>query len=205
MASINTDRYESLAARGLGVKGPGALTSIEDGVFGTLPLDTRAPVEHHSIQRIFHYIVRANFAAVAAEFGQLQVGNLQSDALVVVDSFAFGTPHAGDILAASIDRGQTAFNGQLGGTLAIAQDTRITPETLAGFGAVGTDPGGGIPAGSTECFRYAMQTNNPPVWDNFPIVLGPGGLFTLGCMTVNTLIRGYIRFHIRATLPGELS
>jgi len=39
MADINRPMYEHFGARHLGIKGPGALTSMEEGVFGTVALD----------------------------------------------------------------------------------------------------------------------------------------------------------------------
>jgi len=39
MALINRPMYEHFGARHLGVKGSGAMTTLEEGVMGVLPLD----------------------------------------------------------------------------------------------------------------------------------------------------------------------
>ena len=64
MALIQRGMYEQYAARHLAVKGPGALTNIEDGVMGVLPLDSSSPNEYWFIQGIntfsFHTTKNAN-------------------------------------------------------------------------------------------------------------------------------------------------
>jgi len=55
VAQINQDRYETLAARVLGVKGPGVFGHAEDAVFAGLALDTNAPIEFWYPQRIHRY------------------------------------------------------------------------------------------------------------------------------------------------------
>jgi len=52
MALINRPMYESFGARHLGVKGPGALTQLEEGVMGVLPLDVASPAPYWFIQGI---------------------------------------------------------------------------------------------------------------------------------------------------------
>ena len=52
MALINRPMYEQFGARHLGVKGPGALTQLEEGVMGTLPLDMSSDPAYWYIQGI---------------------------------------------------------------------------------------------------------------------------------------------------------
>jgi len=52
MALINRPMYEQFGARHLGVKGPGALTTLEEGVMGVLPLDVASPAAYWFIQGI---------------------------------------------------------------------------------------------------------------------------------------------------------
>ena len=52
MALINRPMYEHFGARHLGVKGPGALTSLEEGVMGVLPLDVSSDPAYWYIQGI---------------------------------------------------------------------------------------------------------------------------------------------------------
>ena len=52
MALINRPMYEQFGARHLAVKGPGALTQLEEGVMGVLPLDMSADPAYWHIQGI---------------------------------------------------------------------------------------------------------------------------------------------------------
>ena len=52
MALINRPMYEHFGARHLGVKGPGALGQIEEGVMGVVPLDIAAPAMYWNLQGI---------------------------------------------------------------------------------------------------------------------------------------------------------
>ncbi len=63
MALINRPMYEHFAARHLAVKGPGAMTTLEEGVMGVLPLDMSADPAYWYIQGIRMYM---GFTAVAA-------------------------------------------------------------------------------------------------------------------------------------------
>jgi hypothetical protein len=66
MALINRPIYEHFGARHLGVKGPGALTSLEEGVMGVLPLDVSADPLYWNIQGIKMFMGRVNQAAGGA-------------------------------------------------------------------------------------------------------------------------------------------
>ena len=55
MALINRPMYEHFGARHLGVKGPGALTNLEEGVMGVLPLDLSSDPMYWYIQGIRSY------------------------------------------------------------------------------------------------------------------------------------------------------
>lgn len=50
MALINRPIYEHFGARHLGVKGPGALTQLEESVMGTLPMDLSSPAPYWYLQ-----------------------------------------------------------------------------------------------------------------------------------------------------------
>lgn len=67
MALIQRGMYEQFAARHLAVKGPGALTNIEEGVMGTLPLDLSSDPMYWHIQGIRTF---SNFVGQAAGAGQ---------------------------------------------------------------------------------------------------------------------------------------
>ena len=52
MAQMNRPMYEHFGARHLAVKGPGAMTTLEEGVMGVLPLDMMADPAYWDIQEI---------------------------------------------------------------------------------------------------------------------------------------------------------
>ena len=72
-ALIQRPMYEHFAARHLAVKGPGALTNLEEGVMGTLPLDLSADPAYWYIQgiRVYSGVVTepAGGAATHAKIG----------------------------------------------------------------------------------------------------------------------------------------
>ena len=72
MALINRPMYEHFGARHLGVKGPGALTNLEEGVMGVLPLDLSSDPSYWFIQgfRTFSGLVD-EAAAGAGTFGKI--------------------------------------------------------------------------------------------------------------------------------------
>lgn len=205
MSQLNVDRYEALASRALGVKGPGSLGQIQDDVFPSLLIDANAPFEMWALQRLFPYMASMNQAAVAAENAILQLRNTSTDALLVVDWFVLGSDVNSEILVASVDRGTTGFYAGSAGILCIAMDGRVTPESLSGFAARGTSAAGAVPVGHLELFRISTQAVQPPRIPNVPIVLAPGDSFCIGNNTANSLTRASIRFHLRDALPGELS
>jgi len=49
-ALINRPMYEHFGARHLGVKGPGAMTTLEEGVMGTIPLDLMGDFSYWHLQ-----------------------------------------------------------------------------------------------------------------------------------------------------------
>ena len=71
MALINRPMYEHFAARHLAVKGPGALTQIEEGVMGTLPLDMMSDPVYWFIQGIRIFSNSVNQAAVAGQYAMV--------------------------------------------------------------------------------------------------------------------------------------
>jgi hypothetical protein len=202
MAAINVDRYESFSARALGIKGPGALTRLEDGIFATLALDCDAPVEHWWEQRIYRFSAFCNCAAEAGKFGQIVVINPSTDSLLVVERFNIRCS-SDDHISVSIQRDSGAIPTDLSGVLSRALDTRIEPESLAGFAAAGADNGGAVPTGYLETCRIPCPGATGIQYD-YPCVVGPGGGLSLGVNTAAKSFTGNIEYHLRAALPGEL-
>ena len=66
MALINRPMYEQFGARHLGIKGPGALTNLEEGVMGVLPLDIASPAAYWYIQGIRAFSAYKGLSAAGA-------------------------------------------------------------------------------------------------------------------------------------------
>jgi len=71
MAQINRPMYEEFGARHLAVKGPGALTQLEEGVMGTLPLDLSADFAYWHIQGFRTFSKNVTQAGVAGQFASV--------------------------------------------------------------------------------------------------------------------------------------
>ena len=71
MALINRPMYEHFGARHLGVKGPGALTNLEEGVMGVLPLDLSSDPMYWYIQGIRVFSGDVHEAAAGGSYGKV--------------------------------------------------------------------------------------------------------------------------------------
>ena len=71
MALINRPMYEQFGARHLGVKGPGSLTTLEEGVMGVLPLDLSSDPMYWYLQGIRIFSMDLNQAEDAAKYSQI--------------------------------------------------------------------------------------------------------------------------------------
>lgn len=84
-AMINRPMYEHFAARHLAVKGPGAMTSLEEGVMGVLPLDLSSDPMYWYIQGIRVFSGRvAESAGGAGTYAKIGVSIEDDDATVLV-------------------------------------------------------------------------------------------------------------------------
>lgn len=205
MAQINVDRYEALAARGLGVKGPGALTNIEDGIFSTLELDANGPAELLPLQRLYRFAAHSNFAAVAGENTGIQLINDSNAQVVVLERIIWRQPGgATQGLAISLQRDDTSsiWSGGAGGILARALDSRVTPESLSGFARAGSRVGA-IPAGYLEVAQ--PQALNGKLELEFPYVIAPGDALAVIANNVNAQQMMSLMFRVRDVLPSELT
>ena len=71
--------YEAFGARHLAVKGPGALTQLEEGVMGTLPLDLSADFAYWHIQGFRTFSAFVSQAAVAGQMASVGLSLEDSD------------------------------------------------------------------------------------------------------------------------------
>ena len=200
MAQINQDRYETLAARVLGVKGAGIFGHAEDAVFAGLALDTNAPVEFWYPQRIYRFGLGRYQAAAAGQASGFQLRNGTDDQLWVVDHVSLSSSSAAGTWQLWVGEGTTAdFYATT--LLATQLDTRIPGSSSQDFGSQGTGlatpPGYGQMA--YEPCPIATACNFTP-----GVTLAPGGSFIANNIELNQNAYCTMFFHTRQAMPGEL-
>jgi hypothetical protein len=173
MALINRPMYEHFAARHLAVKGPGALTSIEEGVMGVLPLDMSSDPAYWFVQGIRTYAVYKSVGGGGA--GQYAKAGIsienESEEIIVkllridVD---FGAAAAKE---ATIYRcARTAFSSDPG-VYGKGTDTRIAEAQPSMAVCISADsaatPGSNIGYWQTDAVPF-MST------DQLPYIISPG-------------------------------
>jgi len=200
VAQINQDRYETLAARVLGVKGAGIFGHAEDAVFAGLALDTNAPVEFWYPQRIYRYGLGRYQAAHATQTSGFELRNTTDDQLWVVDYVSLVTNTDSD-WQLWVDEGTTAdFYATT--LLATQLDTRIPGGSSQDFGSQGT--GLGTPPGYGCIALDRCLAGSPCRW-NPGLILAPGGSFIANNGSNNKYAYCTMFFHTRQAMPGELS
>ena len=201
MAQINQDRYETLAARVLGVKGAGIFGHAEDAVFAGLALDTNAPVEFWYPQRIYRYGLGRYQAAHATQCGGFELRNNTTDQLWIVSHVGLLTTGGASEWALWVGEGTTAdFYATT--LLASQLDTRIPGSSSQDFGSQGT--GLATPPGYG---RIALEPCPSGIVCHFApgVTLAPGGSFIANNGINNQNVYGTMFFHTRQAMPGELS
>ena len=201
MAQINQDRYETLAARVLGVKGAGIFGHAEDAVFAGLALDTNAPVEFWYPQRIYRFGLGRFQAAHATQASGFELRNGTDDQLWVVDHVSLATTSgaANWQLWVGEDRTADFYATTL---LATQLDTRIPGSSSQDFGSQGTGlaviPGFGCIA--FDACGNGLTCNFTP-----GVTLAPGGSFIANNNQHNQAAFCTMFFHTRQAMPGKLS
>ena len=201
MAQINQDRYETLAARALGVKGAGIFGHAEDAIFAGFALDTNSPVEFWYSQRIYRYGIGVAVSGVSSARSGVQVRNTTADQLWIIDTVTMSAEAIAD-LSLWIGEDTTAdfFPAAL---LASNLDTRIPGSAVQDLGSQGTNvlanPPGHGRIQHLQWPAYSAVTFHPGV------VLGPGGSFIANNEQANATTRFGVWFHTRQAMPGELT
>jgi len=200
VAQINQDRYETLAARVLGVKGPGVFGHAEDAVFAGLALDTNAPIEFWYPQRIYRYGFGRYVAAVVGSSSGFELRNTTDDQLWVVAHVSMVTDVNSEwSLWVGEDTTADYFPTTL---LATQKDTRIPGSSSQDFGSQGaagvTPPGFGC---------IALERCSAGVACHFApgVILTPGGSLIANNTSTGIHVWGTMSFHTRTAMPGELS
>jgi len=200
VAQINQNRYETLAARVLGVKGAGIFGHAEDAVFAGLALDTNAPVEFWYPQRIYRYGVGIQISGHATNRCGIELRNSSTDQLWVVEHVNISVSGACDLtLWVGED---TAADFYVNALLASNLDTRIAGASARDWGSQGTGlatiPGFGQ-IDHVRCAANSQCHFEPGV------ILGPGGSFIANNQSANETTRFGLSFHTRQAMPSELS
>ena len=201
MAQINQDRYETLAARVLGVKGAGIFGHAEDAVFAGLALDTNAPVEFWYPQRIYRFGLGRSQVGGAGVSSGFELRNTTDDQLWIIDFVAVQSTSGGVTWQLWVGEGTTAdFYATT--LLATQLDTRIPGSSSQDFGSQGT--------GLTTPPGYGRIAYEPCPVDTTcsftpGVILAPGGSFIVNCQDHNKNAFLTMFFHTRQAMPGELS
>ena len=202
MAQINQDRYETLAARALGVKGAGILGHAEDAIFATLDIDANSPVELWYPQRIYRYGLGVFVAGTPGARGGIQVRNTTTDQLWIIDRVNAANEVGPGQFRLWVGRDITT-DFYPSALLATALDTRIPGSTVHDMGSQGSNaltiPPGHTQIDGSYCVRHSMCTWTPGV------VLAPGGSFVANEGHANEENVYGITFHTRQAMPGELT
>lgn len=194
MSRLNVGRFERLASLAFNIKGPGALTELEDSIFGTLELDANGPLEYGLPQQIARYGLDLFQAAVAGEFTYLSLNNpVGSNVLAVVELIA---PSSAQALI-HMTRGQPPGIFTVGPIAGDPLDTRLqntVPSRVSMW--TGTDP-----AAAFGTRIFSLIGTDPLT---LPIVLAPDGTLTVRANAVNTGMSCSLIWRERPAEPGEL-
>ena len=200
MAEINQNRYETLAARVLGVKGAGIFGHAEDALFAGLALDTNAPIELWYPQRIYRYGTGVQVGGHATQYGGLELRNSSTDQLWIVDHVELSATVTADYgLWVGEDTTADFFVNAM---LATNVDTRIAGASGRDWGSFGT--GLATIPGFGKIMHSACAADIPCHFDP-GVILGPGGSLVANCFRNNTTVRINLSFHTRQAMPSELT
>jgi len=201
VAQINQNRYETLAARVLGVKGAGIFGHAEDAVFAGLALDTNSPVELWYPQRIYRYGVGLTVGPHATGRGGMELRNSSTDQLWIVEEVNCSTGSGVTNWVSWIGEDTTA-DFYANALLASNLDTRIAGSGARDWGSSGTGLATIPGFGQIDIVRCLVDT---PCHFTPRVVLGPGGSFIVNTQSANQEVRYSMTFHTRQAMPSELT
>jgi len=187
MALINRPMYEHFGARHLGVKGWGALTNLEEGVMGVLPLDMSADPAYWFIQGIRAFgqdkYVAAGGAGTYAKVGlALEEQDPESPCIVKILSWVIAYPTA-NINMKRVAR--TAFSSDPG-EYGVAMDTRI-PEAQPSQAVIISSNDNLVPG--TQFASYDDVLNPTLTTHQVPMIISPGQAIYCMTETANTAMK----------------
>ena len=181
MANINRPMYEHFGARHLGVKGPGAMTQLEEGVMGTIDLDIMSDPAYWYIQGIRMFgKQKAVSAGGAGTYGKVGLAIEDTAAQVIIKLLRIDLPRDyTDIWMSRVKRTDFSSGPGVYGT---GLDTRI-PEAQPSDGVLISASDAAIP-GTTIGF-YHQDFTPFMATGNLPLVISPGQAIYIGNNTAN--------------------
>lgn len=182
MALINRPIYEHFGARHLGVKGPGALTQLEEGVMGTLPLDLSADPSYWFIQGFRAFGGYKIVSAAAASYGMvgLSIEDTSAEFFIRILGAHIIESTSG---AVHIKRcARTDFSSDPG-VDGYSLDTRV-PQTQESQAIIVNNADSVTPGASLG--RVARETMSQPWVFDMPLIVSPGQVIYFADVNQNT-------------------
>ena len=186
MALINRPIYEHFGARHLGVKGPGALTTLEEGVMGTLPLDLSADPLYWYIQgmRIFSKNKQGSAASGKYSFVGLAIGDTDLEVLIRIISIdtsrSIGSGQEYQLMRTA----RTSVSSDPG-VYGAGTDTRI-PEGQQSMGIILS--GNETSTLGTVLAQYNSDADPDIITNQIPLIISPGQCIRVVNNVSNTAI-----------------
>jgi len=184
MALINRPMYEHFGARHLGVKGPGALTTLEEGVMGVLPLDVMSDPAYWFIQGIRSFAGRIDKAGGGGGTNGnvgLSIENTDEQIFTRILSVWVNEPFANEEVSVfRCDR--TAFSSDPG-VYGTATDTRVA-EGQPSQSIMISNNGGAATPGSL-LYRWRQSDEGLAKTQDIPLIIHPGSAIYFHLETQN--------------------
>ena len=183
MAQMNRPMYEHFGARHLAVKGPGAMTSLEEGVMGVLPLDIMSDPVYWYIQgiRVFSALVYVA-AGGAGNYGKAGLSLEDTNELILCKILSIDHSENAPVDLYRVAR--TSFSSDPG-IYGVGTDTRI-PEGQDSQGIMISNNDNAFPgtrfASIYEDFKPFITTHQ------VPMIVSPGQAIYLASQTANTAL-----------------
>ena len=188
MALINRPMYEQFGARHLGVKGPGALTQLEEGVMGTLELDLGSDPMYWFIQGIRVFGGNVYQGGVSGEYTKvgLSLESTTSTKLVRILSWDHWTNSGNDFKIHRCAR--TAFSSDPG-VYGYGMDTRI-PEGQHSSAIILNGNGASNPG--VTLLQFSDDVESIARSPYMPMIVSPGEVIYMSNQTAAAHLTGSI-------------
>jgi hypothetical protein len=190
MALINRPMYEHFGARHLGVKGQGAMTYLEEGVMGTLPLDLMSDFAYWYIQGFRTYAGSVSQTGAVGKYSAvgLSLENDNDQWLSRIINIDVTSPSgSGAQWSGTVNRcARTAFSSDPG-IEGHATDTRV-PETQPSQSIIVNGDHAALPG--VELTQFDTQ-NDPDILgaNRLPLLVSPGQVIYVAHSATATDVR----------------